>query len=119
MNVPQKIPTIALQNNLYDVETKCEQILGQFPCGCHVENKVICSTCGGFSLECIKPQQPVNTPVVEESTLKKLCKQYGIDLDEIQSPCGSVSPKSKKLKRRKKCSKAKVEKDEGNDQLHG
>ena len=107
-------------NNPYDVEPKCEQMLGQFPCGCHVENKVICSTCGGFSLGCNKPAQPVETPVVEESTLKKLCKQYGIDLDEIQSPNGSVPPKSKKMKRRKKCSKAIAGKvSEVKDQLNG
>ena len=94
-------------------------MLGQFPCGCHVENKVICSTCGGFSVGCNKPPQPVQPPVVEKSFLEKLCKQYGIDLDEIQSPNESVSAKCKKLKRRKKCPKIQVGYLEGNDLLHG
>lgn len=94
-------------------------MLGQFPCGCHVENKVICSTCGGFSLGCNTPPPPVQTPVVEESTLKKLCKQYGINIDEIQCPSGSVPPKCKKLKRRKKCSNSKLGKVGGNDQFNG
>lgn len=92
-------------------------MMGKFPCGCHVENKVICSTCGGFSLGCNKPTQPVPPPVVEESTLKKLCKQYGLDLDEIQSPQESMPSKCKKLKRRRKC--RKIGDVEAKDQLHG
>ncbi|CAO1419245.1 unnamed protein product [Diamesa serratosioi] len=100
-----KTPTITPQN-LYDMEPKCGQMMDPFPCGCHVENKIICTACGGISQMCSKASQLAQDPVVEESTLKMLCKEYGINLDEIQGPNTSVQSKCKKMKRRKKCSKA-------------
>lgn len=90
----------------------------QFPSGCHVENKLICAACGGFSKGCCQPPKLVQDPVVDESTLRVLCKQYGINLDGIQSPNETVqSKKSKKLKRIKSPN-AKTGDVEVNDQLN-